>query len=91
MSALARLLAGRADRAGLDRTGLEGFYDLELEWSSDLGLRSMPPDSAGVGELRVDGLSLFTALQEQLGLKLEPGRGPVDVIVIDRAEAPTPD
>jgi uncharacterized protein (TIGR03435 family) len=89
MSALARLLAGRAGRPGLDRTGLEGFYDLELEWSSDLGLRQAPPDSAGAGELRADGLSLFTALQDQLGLKLEPGRGQVDVIVIDRAEPPT--
>jgi uncharacterized protein (TIGR03435 family) len=89
MPALARLLAGRADRAGLDRTGLAGFYDLELEWSSDLGLRPMPPDAAGAGELKADGLSLFTALQDQLGLKLEPGRGPVPVIVIDNAEPPT--
>jgi uncharacterized protein (TIGR03435 family) len=89
MQALARLLAGRADRPGLNRTGLDGFYDLELEWSSDLGLRQMPPDSAGVGELKVDGLSLFTALQDQLGLKLEAGRGPVNVIVIDRAEPPS--
>jgi uncharacterized protein (TIGR03435 family) len=91
MAALARLLAERADRPGLDRTGLEGVYDLELEWSSDLGLRQAPPGSAGAGELTADGLSLFTALQEQLGLRLEPGRGPVDVIVIDRAEPPTPD
>jgi uncharacterized protein (TIGR03435 family) len=89
MSALARLLAGRAGRPGLDRTGLDGFYDLELEWSSDLGLRPMPPDAAGAGELKADGLSLFTALQDQLGLKLESGRGPVPVIVIDSAEPPT--
>ena len=89
MPALARLLAGRAGRPGLDRTGLDGFYDLELEWSSDLGLLPMPPDAAGAGELKADGLSLFTALQDQLGLKLEPGRGPVPVIVIDRAEPPT--
>jgi uncharacterized protein (TIGR03435 family) len=91
MSALARLLAGRADRFGVDRTGLDGVFDIELEWSSDLGLRQAPPGSAGADELTPDGLSLFTALQEQLGLRLEPGRGPVDIIVIDRAEPPTPD
>lgn len=91
MKDLARLLGGRAGRPGLDRTGLEGVFDLELEWSSDLGLRSAPPGSAGAGELTPDGLSLFTALQEQLGLRLEPGRGEVEVTVIDHAEAPTPD
>jgi uncharacterized protein (TIGR03435 family) len=88
---LAKLLAGRAGRPGIDRTGLEGVYDLTLEWSSDLGLRPAPPDAAGAADLRPDGLSLFTALEEQLGLRLEPGRGPVDVIVIDRADPPTPD
>jgi len=90
MSGLARLLAGRAGRPGIDRTGLDGFYDLELEWSSDLGLRRAPLDAAGAAELSADGLSLFTAVQEQLGLRLEAGRGPVDVIIIDRAEPPTP-
>jgi uncharacterized protein (TIGR03435 family) len=91
MKDLARLLGGRAGRPGLDRTGLDGVFDLELEWSSDLGLAQGPRDSAGAAELTPDGLSLFTALQEQLGLRLEPGRGPVDVTVIDRAEPPTPD
>ena len=91
MQMLARVLGGRAGRAGVDRTGLDGVYDLELEWSSDLGLKQAPLDSAGAAELKVDGVSLFTALQEQLGLRLEAGRGPVDVIVIDRAEPPTPD
>ena len=89
MAGLARLLAGRGGRAGLDRTGLDGFYDLELEWSSDLGLTPARPDGAGAGELTPDGVSLFTALQEQLGLRLEAGRGPVQVIIIDRAEPPT--
>jgi uncharacterized protein (TIGR03435 family) len=89
MSALARLLAGRAGRVVLDRTGLEGVYDLEVEWSSDLGLERAPGGSAGAAGLTPEGLSLFTAFQEQLGLKLEPGRGPVEVIVIDRAEPPT--
>ena len=89
MDALARLLGGRAGRPGLDATGLDGVYDLELEWSSDLGLQQAPRGAAGAAELSADGLSLFTALQEQLGLKLEPTRGSVGVLVIDSAEPPT--
>jgi uncharacterized protein (TIGR03435 family) len=91
MARLARLLRGRVGRPVLDRTNLDGAYDLELEWSSDLGLQQAPPAGAGAAELTPDGLSLFTALQEQLGLRLDATRGPVDVIVIDRAEPPTPD
>ena len=90
MSGLSARLSGRVDRPVLDRTGLVAAYDLELEWSSDVGLRQAPPGSGGADELRPDGVSLFTALQEQLGLRLDPTRGHVDVIVIDRAELPTP-
>jgi uncharacterized protein (TIGR03435 family) len=89
MPGLARLLSGRVDRPVFDRTGLDSAYDLELQWSSDLGLSQAPPGSAGAGELTPDGLSLFTALQEQLGLRLEATRGPVDVVVIDRAQMPS--
>jgi uncharacterized protein (TIGR03435 family) len=91
MTRLAGLLKGRVERPVLDRTGLDGAFDLELEWSSDLGLSQAPPGAAGATELRPDGLSLFTALQDQLGLRLQPTRGTVEVIVVDRAEPPTPD
>ena len=90
MPRLAGLLRDRVGRPVLDRTGLESTYDLEIEWSNDLGLRQAPPGSAGAAELTPDGVSLFTALQEQLGLRLQPSRGPVDVLVVDRAEPPTP-
>jgi uncharacterized protein (TIGR03435 family) len=90
MSGLAGVLSGRAARPVLDRTGLTAAYDLEIEWSSDLGLSQAPLGAAGAGDLSVDGVSLFTALQEQLGLRLQAGRDRVNVIVIDRAEPPTP-
>ena len=90
MPRFAELLSGRVDRPVVDGTTLEGVYDLQIEWSSDVGLRRAPPGAAGGGDLRPDGVSLFTALQEQLGLRLEPTRGPVDVVVIDHAEPPAP-
>jgi uncharacterized protein (TIGR03435 family) len=89
MPRLAGLLRDRVGRPVIDRTDLTAVYDLELQWSSDLGLQQSPPGSAGASELTPDGVSLFTALQEQLGLKLDATRGPVDVIVIDGAEPPT--
>ena len=90
MPAFAQVLRGRAGRPVLDRTGLDGAYDLEVEWSSDLGLQQAPPGSAGASDLTPEGLSLFTALQEQLGLRLQADRGPVDVLVVDSAEQPSP-
>jgi bla regulator protein blaR1 len=77
-----------------DRTGLSGAYDFTLNWTPD----QMPPRPAGAPPdqpMRVNGVdidpngpSIFTAVQEQLGLKLEPQRGPVTMLVIDRAEKP---
>jgi uncharacterized protein (TIGR03435 family) len=73
-----------ADRPVVDRTGLTGTFDWDLQWTSDRSLSSASDRSP-------DSVSLFTALQEQLGLKLEPTRGPVDVLVIDHVERPTED
>jgi bla regulator protein BlaR1 len=63
----------------IDRTGLNREYDFDLRWAPDT------PD----GDSVPDGPSIFTALQEQLGLKLESGKAPVDAIVIDNIEKPT--
>ena len=89
MPAFAQVMRERVGRPVIDRTGLDAAYDLELEWSSDLGLQQAPRGAAGASELTPEGLSLFTALQEQLGLRLQADRGPVDVLVIDSAEPPT--
>ncbi len=74
-------LQGQLGRSVLDKTGLEGEFDFTLDWAPDLGERK---NSTEVDQL-VDGPSLFTALQEQLGLKLEPQKGPVEILVIDHA------
>jgi hypothetical protein len=89
MEPLAMLLAGQEGRPVMNRTGLDAAFDIELEWSSNLGLAQPPRDSAGAGELRPDGVSLFTAVQEQLGLRLEPARAPVPLLIIDSVQPPT--
>jgi uncharacterized protein (TIGR03435 family) len=91
---LASVLSNQFDRPVLDETGLTGFYKFDLTWTPD-ALLSAPgssPNSGGVsGSSRPDaaGPSLFTALEEQLGLKLESKRRPVVTIVIDHIERPT--
>jgi uncharacterized protein (TIGR03435 family) len=72
------------------RTGLKGSFDFVIRWTPDPTMGAAPPgDDEG---LKSDSSapSLLTALQEQLGLKLESTKEPVDVIVIDSAELPTP-
>jgi uncharacterized protein (TIGR03435 family) len=87
MANLARNLSPIAGRSVVDKTGLTGGFDAELTWTPDASLGpasdAAPPSS--------DGPSLFTAIQEQLGLKLDAQRGPVDVLVIDSVERPTED
>ncbi|HWG18404.1 MAG TPA: TIGR03435 family protein, partial [Acidobacteriaceae bacterium] len=68
-------------RPVLDKTGLTAHYHVELHWTPD----NTPADSP-----LADGPSIFTAVEEQLGLKLEPATAPLDVLVIDSAQKPTP-
>jgi bla regulator protein blaR1 len=67
----------------LDRTGLPGKYDFHLQWTPDAGSCSPQPDGPAVSP---DGPSIFTAIQEQLGLKLESTKAAVEIIVIDHVE-----
>jgi uncharacterized protein (TIGR03435 family) len=91
---LARWLSVSLGCPVLDMTGLTGKYDFKLEWTPDDaptqpsagGAASNPPPPASVDS---SGPSLFTAIQEQLGLKLESGKGPVEIIVIDHIERPS--
>ena len=70
-------------RAVIDKTGLNGTFEMKLEWNPN----PVTAAAATPGE-RID---IFTALQEQLGVKLQPARAPLEVLVIDKLERPTPD
>ncbi|HEV3139770.1 MAG TPA: TIGR03435 family protein [Vicinamibacterales bacterium] len=75
-----------------DRTGATGTFVMELTWTPDqMPLGSAVSDPSKNKGVKIDpnGPSIFTALQEQLGLKLQSAKGPVDVFVIDRVERPT--
>jgi uncharacterized protein (TIGR03435 family) len=81
---LASNLSGAVNRTVVDRTGLTGGFDIDLTFTPDpLMFQGAAPTDQPPGP------SLFTALQEQLGLKIESTRGPVEVLVVDSAERPT--
>jgi uncharacterized protein (TIGR03435 family) len=86
---VARNLSNFAGRMVVDQTGLTGRFDLELAWTPDQSLQGPLP--AGAPPIDPNGPSIFTAVQEQLGLKLDSQKGPVEVLVIDHAEYPTAD
>lgn len=84
LSDLASALGGMLDRNVVDNTGLSGTYEIDLKWGPD-DVR-VGADAAGN-----DSPPIFTAIQEQLGLKLQPTRGPVAVLVIDSIQRPAKD
>ena len=86
MADLAANLTGRMNQPVIDRTELTGRYDFVLRWTPE----NFSNAAANAGPSR-DGTPLVTALQEQLGLKLEAQRAPVEVLIIDRIERPSPD
>jgi uncharacterized protein (TIGR03435 family) len=83
---IAQGLAEITGRPVHDETGLEGFFDFEMKWTPDAPPAA--PDAAAPKPAEV-GPTLFTALQEQLGLKLEAKKAPVEILVIDRADRPS--
>jgi uncharacterized protein (TIGR03435 family) len=94
MQQLADRLSSQLARAVVDRTGLAGGYDFSLSWTIEAAggvvpRTEPPPDEIEMYPspvLKDPGLSLFTAVQGQLGLKLEAGKGPVETLVIDKVE-----
>lgn len=78
MADLAWMLQFNVDRPVLDQTGVTGRYDLKMQWTvdqADTGAADAPP-------------GLFTAIQEQIGLKLQPQKAKADVVIVDALERP---
>ena len=97
---LANLLSQSAGRPVVDRTGLKGDYAVSVEFAREPGSGTLfggapplvPPDAqAKDAAAAAEMPSIFSAVQEQLGLKLDSRRESVEVLVIDRAEPPTED
>jgi bla regulator protein BlaR1 len=91
MRMIAEQLAQQLGRSVVDKTGLSGEFDFELNWTPEAGSGGPFGPEPGAAPPPVDssGPSIFTALQEQLGLRLESQRGPVEILVIDRLERPS--
>jgi bla regulator protein blaR1 len=87
MDTIATVLSRQFERDVLNRTGLPGKYDFQLDWTPDSGPCPAPPDSDGGPA--VSPPSIFTAIQQELGLKLESSKGPVEFLVIDRVARPS--
>ena len=92
LSQFTNALAPFLERIVINRTELVGNFDMDLSWTPEQVPQGTPPPGAPpLPAIDPSGPSIFTAIQEQLGLKLESTKGPVDVLVIDHVEQPTPD
>lgn len=90
---LARYLSAVLRRTVIDKTGLEGFFDIQLRWTPDpldnpAAAPGAPHAATPAGAPPADG-SLFTALEEQLGLRLQAAQGPMDILIVDRIDKPS--
>jgi uncharacterized protein (TIGR03435 family) len=85
MPNFAGLIAGRLGRRVVDNTNLQGAYRVDLTYTPEQPRRADDPP------VDPNAPSFFTAVEEQLGLKLESTRGPAPVLIVERIERPTPD
>jgi uncharacterized protein (TIGR03435 family) len=91
IESIARFISFYLGSTVVDKTGLTGTYDYTLSFAPDESMRAgfLPPANGGVPPPEAQGPSIFSALQDQLGLKLEAKKEPVDVVVIDHIEQPS--
>lgn len=84
MDLFAKVLARQVDLPVVNHTGLEGVFNFKLQWIREIATSATPPAGA-----TPDGPSIFTAIQEQLGLRLHSEKAPVEILVIDHLERPS--
>jgi uncharacterized protein (TIGR03435 family) len=89
MADLAEAFSHLTGQTVIDKTGLTGRFPVHLKFVLDDTMSEIPADAGSPAPSVDAGPSIFAAVQEQLGLKLEPGKGPVPVLVIDHAEKPS--
>lgn len=91
LSHVTSLLSNRLDRAVIDKTNLTGRFDILLQWTPDIGENRLAPQGDPIPSAPADPSrpSIFVAIQEQLGLKLESQKAPVEVLMIDHVERPS--
>jgi uncharacterized protein (TIGR03435 family) len=93
MAMVAQVLSNTLRRPVIDKTGFTGEYDFMLQWtpepSQGTAVGGPPPGPAPDAPPAADGPTIFTAIQEQLGLRLDSQKAPVETVVIDRVEKPS--
>jgi uncharacterized protein (TIGR03435 family) len=93
MTSLARQLSQMLGRTVIDKTELSDVFEVKLEWTPEPGQGGgpggPPPNPDAVAGAGGNGPTIFTALQEQLGLRLENSKGPVEILIIDNVAKPT--
>jgi bla regulator protein BlaR1 len=89
MAILANDLSYLLSRTVVDKTGLTGPYDVDLKFAPDQAIAGIPGPTGDAPPAGDAGPTIFTALQDQLGLRLEPAKAPVEILVIDRIERPS--
>jgi len=85
---LVNFLSQQLGQSVVDKTGLTGRYDFTLKWTPDPGTAAGPQPGADAAPPEASGPSIFTAVQTDLGLKLQSAKGPVEMVVIDSVEKP---
>jgi hypothetical protein len=88
ISRLAHLLSQRLDRTVIDKTNLTGRFDIRLQWTPDVGENPLSPAGDPLPISTQDAPVVFAAIQEQLGLRLKPGKELVEFLIVDHVEKP---
>jgi uncharacterized protein (TIGR03435 family) len=89
MPELTRILSTMLRRPITDKTGFAGTFDVELKFAPDLATAGLPSGAGGADSSDTSAPTIFMALQENLGLRLESAKGPVETLIIDHVERPS--